>query len=148
MSTQKSAERTLGIAIVGFGGAVATTAVAGMHLLKRGSMTSAGLPLANVAVASDLVAYENLAFAGWDLCADDLATAAKTHDVLGISQYEEARELLAGLSPWPAVGNAAYSANVDGQHRVLAENHRRSNRADSGRTCGVFAANESSTTWW
>ena len=42
--------RRVGVAIVGLGGAVATTAVAGVELLRRGTNRMDGLPLAHVAV--------------------------------------------------------------------------------------------------
>ena len=49
------AER-LGVAIVGVGGAVATTAIAGIEMIKAGSNSLDGLPLADRDVAG-MVAY-------------------------------------------------------------------------------------------
>ncbi len=127
MDAQQIASRSsLGIAIVGLGGAVATTAIAGMELLRRGEVGHEGLPLADApaALTGALAAYGDLVFAGWDLCGDDLAAAALQHDVLSARQYEQARETLASIRPWPAVSNTAYSERVDGKHRALAVNHR------------------------
>jgi myo-inositol-1-phosphate synthase len=77
------AQRKVGVAIVGLGGAVATTAVAGVELLKVGASGVEGLPLAEVA---DLVPYTSLVFAGWDVDGDDLAKAAHVHRVLDARQ--------------------------------------------------------------
>ena len=126
MDTHRSAEGTVGLAVVGLGGAVSTTAIAGLTLLRAGLVGTAGLPLAGAPanLVQELARYEDLTFGGWDLCPDDLATAALGHDVLSAKQYAQAAQALSAISPWPAIGNAAYSAKVDGQHRVLAECHR------------------------
>ncbi len=44
-------KRTLGIAIVGLGGAVGTTMAAGIALLKKGVIGTEGLPLADIDIA-------------------------------------------------------------------------------------------------
>ena len=41
-------ERKLGVAIIGLGGAVGTTMVAGIELLKQGLIGTEGLPLADL----------------------------------------------------------------------------------------------------
>ncbi len=115
----------LGIAIVGLGGAVATTAVAGIALLGAGAAGTTGLPLAALpdALTAQLAPYADLAFGGWDLDGSDLATAAATHRVLDRDQLDAARDALAALRPWPAVGSTKYCRNIDGDrfgHRVDA----------------------------
>ncbi len=116
----------VGVAIVGLGGAVATTTVAGIELLRHGLIGYEGLPLANAApeAVDQLVAYEQLVFAGWDLAADDLRRAAATHNVLTAEQLTQVGDALERVKPWPAAGNAQFCRNIDGQHRVLAETHR------------------------
>jgi len=118
----------LGLAIVGLGGAVSTTAIAGITLLRSGAIGNEGLPLATVdaSLIKDLAAYDDLVFAGWDLCPDDLAQAALAHNVLTARQYADAASTLSAIKPWPAVGNKAFLEKVDGQNRVLADNHRAS----------------------
>jgi myo-inositol-1-phosphate synthase len=105
-------ERT-GVAIVGVGGAVATTAIAGMELLKRGLVDTTGLPLAGVKNAG-LVDYGDLVFGGWDLYDDDLARAARTHGVLTEKQAEAVAPVLETMRPWPAVSNTRFCRNVVG----------------------------------
>ena len=119
----------LGIAIVGLGGAVATTAVAGITLLKTGAAGTTGLPLAALPLelTAQLARYEELSFAGWDLDGSDLAAAAATHRVLDRDQLAAARDALAAIRPWPAVGSARFCRNIDGEafgHRVAAPNAR------------------------
>jgi len=119
-------QRRLGVAIVGLGGAVATTAIAGIELLRLGVIDAAGLPLADVdpQLVHDLVRYEDLVFRGWDLNMDNLYQAAQTHNVLTPVQLQQAGEELAGIEPWPAVGNAEFCRNVVGQNLIAAPNHR------------------------
>ncbi|MGI4951089.1 MAG: hypothetical protein ACRYGM_04730, partial [Janthinobacterium lividum] len=68
--------RRVGVLVVGLGGAVATTAAAGIEMLRAGSNDMAGLPLAGVG-ASGIASYRNLHFAGWDLHGEDLSSAVR-----------------------------------------------------------------------
>ena len=64
--------RRVGVAFVGMGGAVATTAIAGIEMIKSGSNRLDGLPLAGVPVAGALSPqrtqelYETVVAAGVD----------------------------------------------------------------------------------
>ncbi len=82
-------EKKLGIAIIGLGGAVGTTMVAGIALLKKGLIGLEGLPLAELdaELTKDVAKYENIVFAGWDLNDANLADAA-TERVLATNQHE------------------------------------------------------------
>jgi myo-inositol-1-phosphate synthase len=113
----------LGVAIVGLGGAVATTAVAGVELIKQGATGLDGLPLAKLApeLTRELAAYTGIVFGGWDLYDTDLATAARHHDVLDLAQYEAARDALSAITPWPAYGNNAFCEGVTGAHRCAGD---------------------------
>ena len=103
----------LGVAIVGLGGAVATTAVAGMELLRRGRVDTRGLPLAGVK-GMGLVDYGALTFGGWDLFEEDLEQAARNHAVLTEAQLEAVAPVLRRMRPWPAAFNAKFCKNVVG----------------------------------
>jgi myo-inositol-1-phosphate synthase len=116
-------ERKLGVAIVGLGGAVATTAAAGIELLRLGLAGTEGLPLAE-RTDDGLEGYDRLVFAGWDVSGDDLATAAETHGVLGGSDLAAAAPALARVTPWPAVGDREFCRNVTGDHVVAAPDRR------------------------
>lgn len=106
----------VGAAIVGLGGAVATTAVAGVEMLRIGGCGYEGLPLA---ARTDLAPYESLVFGGWDLSADDLAKAAHVHRVLDPAQIETVASRLQRTQPWPAVADSDYCRGVSGAN-VLA----------------------------
>ncbi len=115
--------RRLGVLVVGLGGAVASTAVAGIELLRAGSNDLAGLPLANVGVAG-LAPYRNMHFAGWDVRDDDLAAAVREHRVLDREQSDQVEDRLRTMRPWPAAGSRDYCRNVHGSN-TLTGGHRR-----------------------
>ncbi|HEY0050551.1 MAG TPA: inositol-3-phosphate synthase, partial [Pyrinomonadaceae bacterium] len=102
--------RKLGIAIVGLGGAVGTTMVAGIELLKKGLIGTEGLPLAELDenLTGDLAAYDSLVFGGWDLFGEHLAKAAEEHDVLTHKQFVAVENELREIKPWRAVGNREF----------------------------------------
>ena len=112
----------VGVAIVGLGGAVATTAVAGIEMIKAGSNSHAGLPLAERDVAG-MAAYRDLEFGGWDLADSDLGTCALRHGVLSEKELENGAGALKGMKAWPAVGSKAHCANIDGNNR-MTDGHR------------------------
>ena len=115
--------RRVGVLVVGLGGAVATTAAAGIEMLRAGSNDMAGLPLAGVG-APGIAAYRNLHFAGWDLHGEDLSSAVREHRVLDREQSELVDPALAAMKPWPAVGSLDFCKNVDGGNKVVAKSHR------------------------
>ena len=127
MNEVEKKPRNVGVMIVGLGGAVATTAVAGVELLRQEAIGTEGLPLAALAdskLAENLVAYPNLIFGGWDVSADDLASAAAVHDVLTLEQYRLATPALSQIKPLPAIGNADFCRNISGANVINADNHR------------------------
>ena len=123
-TTTESGGAPLGIAIIGLGGAVATTAVAGSLLIQRGEQDTTGLPLAEHSDL-DLTPYTNLHFRGWDLFQDNLYVAAKHHRVLDRDQLDAVEQDLKEMTPWLAVSNRNYCEGVvcdedsKGTHREL-----------------------------
>ncbi|MBP0445876.1 inositol-3-phosphate synthase [Roseomonas sp. SSH11] len=145
--------RRLGVAIVGVGGAVATTAVAGVEVIRRGSNRLDGLPLADLSIAG-MADYRDMTFGGWDLDGSDLAAAAGSHRVLSDAQLSEAGDALAAIRPWPAVGSGAFCRGVSGANKYEAASHRDAVRAisddlrrfrESSRAEGVVMINLAST---
>jgi myo-inositol-1-phosphate synthase len=116
----------LGIAVVGLGGAVGTTMVAGIELLKKGLIGTEGLPLADLPedLIKDLSAYQDIVFGGWDLFGEHLARAAEEHDVLTYKQFIAVEEELRKIKPWRAVGNKNFLENIEGENNIAAETHR------------------------
>ncbi len=117
------AKRVLGIAVVGIGGAVGTTMVAGIELLKQGVIEKTGLPLADIAVDT-LTDYTDIVLAGWDLFSDHLAKAAENHDVLTHKQFVAVEEALKQIKPWPAIGDARFLSLIDGENKIADVGHR------------------------
>jgi myo-inositol-1-phosphate synthase len=119
-------DRKLGIAIIGLGGAVGTTIVAGIELLKKGKIETTGLPLADLPenLIADLAGYENLIFGGWDLHGENLASAAEEHDVLTHKQFVAVEAELRKIKPWRAVGNKEFLANIEGENQFSDNSHR------------------------
>jgi myo-inositol-1-phosphate synthase len=120
-------DRKLGIAIIGLGGAVGTTIVAGIELLKKGKIGTEGLPLADLDenLIKDLVGYENIVFGGWDLFGEHLAKAAEEHDVLTYKQFVAVEEDLRKIKPWRAIENKYFLANIEGENRFAkTDTHR------------------------
>ncbi len=144
-------KRNLGIAVVGLGGAVGTTMVAGIELLKKGVVGTAGLPLADLNI-DGLVPYEDIVFAGWDLFGEHLAKAAEEHEVLTHKQFVAVESELKKLKPWAAIGNPDFLSNIDGENRIVRASHRevieklRSDLRDFKKTCDqVVVINLAST---
>ncbi|PTW48076.1 myo-inositol-1-phosphate synthase [Sphingomonas faeni] len=113
----------VGIAVIGLNGAVATTAAAGVAMIRAGSNDLSGLPLASRDVEG-MAAYRDLHFGGWDLSHDDLATAALKHGVLSESELANGASSLSDMRPWPAVGSTDFCANIDGANKIAAPGHR------------------------
>ena len=113
----------LGVAVVGLGGAVATTAVAGIEMIKAGSNTLAGLPLADRDVPG-MSAYRDMVFGGWDLADDTLGGCALRHGVIGEKELSNGASALKSMRAWPAVGSTDFCANIDGGNKIAAAGHR------------------------
>ncbi len=116
-------KRKLGIAVIGLGGAVGTTMVAGLELLRKGKIDTQGLPLAELDIAG-MAAYEDIVIAGWDVYGSHLANAAEEHDVLTHKQFTAVEAELRQLKPWPGVGNSEFVTNIAGENQISASDHR------------------------
>lgn len=144
-------KRKLGIAIVGLGGAVGTTMVAGIELLRKGVVGKDGLPLADTSI-DGLAEYEDIVFAGWDLYAEHLAKAAETHDVLTYKQFIAVEDELRNIKPWPATSDPKFVSNLTGENVMATDGHRqtiariREDLSDLRKTCtAVVVINLAST---
>ncbi|MEZ5345076.1 MAG: inositol-3-phosphate synthase [Pyrinomonadaceae bacterium] len=117
----------LGIAVIGLGGAVGTTMVAGIELLKKGLIGREGLPLAELdsETTAPLAQYENIVVGGWDLNGDDLSAAAAEHDVLMHKQFIAIETELSEITPWKAVSNNSFLSNIGGENIRKTASHRK-----------------------
>ncbi len=122
----------IGVAIIGINGAVASTLVAGVELMKRGLAPRIGMVTekteARIAESiTELLEFaplEGLVFAGWDLHFANVYEGALHHKVIPAHVLESIRPDLEKIRPWPAVFNTSYVEKLSGSHVVAAKNHR------------------------
>jgi myo-inositol-1-phosphate synthase len=122
----------IGVAIIGVNGAVASTLIAGVELMKRGLVPRLGMVTertdARIAESiTDLLDFaplENLVFGGWDLKFANVFEGALHHKVLPEHVLEKVRPELEKVRPWPAVFSRTYCENIDGTNVVGASSHR------------------------
>ena len=115
----------LGVCIIGAGGAVASTAIAGVALMKRGLAPRIGMVTeTDVGQRLGCVPLENLVFGGWDLRGADVFEAAlrerivpehllrqvepnSRHQALGRSRLLEISR-----QSWPAITSSPQGINA------------------------------------
>jgi myo-inositol-1-phosphate synthase len=95
---------TIGVAIAGLNGAVASTVVAGVELIRRGLSEPIGLLSEDPEVSRvvRLTALDDLVFAGWDPRGEDELAAARRNAVLEEHELTPAGRALRAIRPWPA----------------------------------------------
>jgi myo-inositol-1-phosphate synthase len=128
------ASGSLGVLLPGLG-AVATTLVAGVHLINKGlaqpfgsltQMQSLRLgkrsqprwkPIREMVPLAKLTDF---VFGGWDIFPDDAFETACKAGVVPMEQLAAVRPELEALKPWPAVFERAWVKNLDGRHLKTA----------------------------
>lgn len=118
----------LGVLIPGLG-AVATTLIAGVHLINKGLSQPYGsltqmqrmrlgkrtspryAPIKEVVPLADL---NNLVFAGWDIFPEDAYQTACHAGVLPRELLDQVKDQLEAVRPWPAVFDQAYVRRLSG----------------------------------
>jgi len=123
-------EGKLGVLLPGLG-AVSTTFIAGVELIKKGvalpigSLTQMGTirlgkrtekrsPLIKEFVP--LASLSDLVFGGWDCFPDNAYESAKKAGVLNESHIEQVKEQLSAITPMKAVFEKEWVARLDGKH--------------------------------
>jgi myo-inositol-1-phosphate synthase len=120
----------LGVLLPGLG-AVATTLIAGVHLVNKGLAKPYGsltqmqkirlgkrtdprfVPIGELVPLAHL---EDLVFGGWDIFPDDAYASACTAGVLPAEMLAAVRNQLEAVRPWPAVFEQAYVRRLQGPH--------------------------------
>lgn len=117
--------RRIGMCIVGSNGAVATTIMAGVHLMKKGLVPRRGmLTESQFGKNLDLVPLENMVFGGWDLRSDNAFDAAVSHEVVSPLLLEKVKEELSTFKAWPAVASSKFLFSMAGKNMVAAKDFR------------------------
>ncbi|MCL2726111.1 MAG: inositol-3-phosphate synthase, partial [Polyangiaceae bacterium] len=122
----------VGILIVGINGAVATTVVAGVELMKRGLVPRVGMITEKTDARIDeaihgLMAFaplEDLVFGGWDVRFPNTYEGALHHNVLPRAALDAVADALQAVTPWPGAFAREYAENVVGDHVIRAPSHR------------------------
>jgi myo-inositol-1-phosphate synthase len=90
----------LGICIAGFNGAVATTIVAGVALMRRGLVKPAALISEPFRQSHDLAGFDEMVFAGWDVRRENLFESCLRNRVLDRDRLQPIAKELAGQKPF------------------------------------------------
>src|SRR5580692_2210554 len=122
----------IGVAIVGVNGAVASTVIAGVHLMLRGLVPRVGMVTErtdariaeSITELLDLAPLESLVFAGWDLQFANVYEGALHHKVLPEHVLTQVKAELERIQPWPAVFSSSYVEKLAGKNVVVAKGHR------------------------
>jgi myo-inositol-1-phosphate synthase len=130
------AKGKLGILTPGMG-AVSTTFMAGVELVRRGESKPVGslTQLGTVRLGKrtekrspmikdfvPLAELNDIVFGGWDVFPDNAYEAAKNAGVLSTEHLEKVKKFLSGISPMKAAFDRNYCRNLDGKHIKKAKN--------------------------
>jgi myo-inositol-1-phosphate synthase len=100
--------KRLGICIAGLNGAVASTMVAGVALMRRRLATPVAMLAESYLESHKLAGFESFAFAGWDTREEDCLAAALRNRVVEPPRLQPVSKELAAIKPWrPSVRNLA-----------------------------------------
>ncbi len=129
MSSQQiqEAKGKLGVLIPGLG-AVSTTVIAGVFLIRKGmkapvgSLTQMGRILAGKNRDTEmlikdyvpLASLDDLVFGGWDIFEDNCYQSAVNAGVLTMQDLEPVKEEMSAVKPWKAVFNQEYVKKLNG----------------------------------
>ena len=122
----------IGVAIVGVNGAVASTVIAGVELMKRGLVPRVGMVTErtdariaeSITELLDFAPLESMVFAGWDLQFANVYEGALHHKVLPVHVLDQVKAELEAIKPWPAVFSSTYVENMAGKNVVHAKGYR------------------------
>lgn len=114
----------LGVLLIGAGGAVASTVIAGVAMMKKGTERYGMITEAPLGASLGVVDLDNLVFGGWDLRAENLYEAAAHHGVIPPHKLATVENELKTMRPWPGVTSAAHLPSDLGSNLVQAKSFR------------------------
>jgi myo-inositol-1-phosphate synthase len=110
--------------LVGAAGAVASTVVAGVEMMRKGTPRFGMITETEIGKAVGVVPLEDIVFGGWDLRATDLYDAALGHGAIPRDRLAEVEKELRQQKPWPGVTSAAFLPSDLGANLVPAKSYR------------------------
>jgi myo-inositol-1-phosphate synthase len=94
--------RRVGVLIAGLDGAVASTLVAGVALMRRGLAKPQALISEQFRQSHSLAGFEDMIIGGWDVRGENLFEAALRNRVVERERLQPVAKELSRLKPWPA----------------------------------------------
>lgn len=117
--------KRLGVCIVGANGAVASTVVAGVALMRKGVVPRIGMVTETEQMKPlDLAPVDGMVFGGWDLLPWNMYEAAKHHHVLPLHEVDQVKAELEQIQAWPAVVSPHFLTALTGKNVVAAKSFR------------------------
>ncbi len=116
--------KSLGVLIIGSNGAVASTIVAGVALMKKGLAPKNGMLTESNLLPVEVAPLDKLVFAGWDLRNDNMYDAALSHGVVPKHMLDQVKDELVAFKPWPAVASSKFLHSMSGKNVVEAKTFR------------------------
>ena len=115
----------IGVCIAGVGGAVASTMIAGVALMKRGLAPRVGM-VTETQLGKRLACapLDELVFGGWDLRPDNLHQAAMREGIVPRHLLEQVEPELRAIKPWPGVVSPKFLKSIAGDHVITAKTQR------------------------
>jgi myo-inositol-1-phosphate synthase len=119
-------KQRLGICIVGSNGAVASTVIAGVALMRKGLVPRNGMVTeSDVTAGLTIAPLDGLVFGGWDLLPGSTYEAAVKHGVVPRHLLDQVKDELDKIHPWPGVVSARFLTALTGKNVVSAPSFRK-----------------------
>ncbi len=107
----------LGLCLIGANGAVSTTVMAGVALMRKGLAPRRGMITeTRFAAGADLASLDQMVFGGWDLREDNAYEAAMSHQVLPIHLLNFVKDELSAFKPWKATASKRFLHSMAGKN--------------------------------
>ncbi|HVP60481.1 MAG TPA: inositol-3-phosphate synthase [Myxococcaceae bacterium] len=116
----------LGVCFVGAGGAVASTVIAGVALMKRGLAPRIGMVTETGGLPQTLgcAPLDSMVFGGWDIRDANLFEVALRERIVPEQLLRKVEPELRAIKPWPGVVSPRFLGAPDANHVVTAKSHR------------------------
>jgi myo-inositol-1-phosphate synthase len=115
----------LGVCFVGAGGAVASTVIAGVALMKRGLAPRIGMVTeTELQRTLSCAPLDSMVFGGWDLRDANIYEAALREEIVPESLLKKVELELRAIKPWPGVVSPRFLKSADGTNVVTASSHK------------------------